>query len=82
MNVIPMKSTIKISGEVSPETAALVNKFVAQNATNKRSSHGPMTEELLIRLLLDDVAAAMRDGGETWQGCHMALVLREHGYII
>jgi hypothetical protein len=41
-----------------------------------------MTEELLIRLLLDDVAAAVRDGGDTWQGCHMALVLTEHGYVI
>jgi hypothetical protein len=25
---------------------------------------------------------AMRDGGDTWQGCHMAPVLREHGYLI
>ena len=31
---------------------------------------------------LEDVAAAMRDGGDTWEGCHMALVLREHGYVV
>jgi len=82
VNVVPIKKTTKISADVTAETAALVNKFVAQNANNKRSSHGPMTTELLINLLLDDVAAAMQDGGDTWQGCHMALVLREHGYVI
>ena len=75
-------SSTKVTGEISAETFALVQKFVAQNAHNKKSSHGPMTVELLVKLLLDDVAAAMRDGGNTWQGCHMALVLREHGYVI
>ena len=74
--------TTKISADVPAETLALVHQFVAQNAHNTRCSHGPMTEELLVNLLLEDVAAAMRDGGNTWQGCHMALVLREHGYII
>ena len=56
--------------------------FVAENADNTTSSHGPMTMELLVKLLLDDVAAAVRDGGNTRQGCHMALVLREHGYVL
>ena len=56
--------------------------FVAENADNTTSSHGPMTMELLVKLLLDDVAAAVRDCGNTWQGCHMALVLREHGYVV
>jgi hypothetical protein len=41
-----------------------------------------MTLELLLQLLLEDVAAAARDGGDTWQGGHMALVLREHGYVV
>jgi hypothetical protein len=58
-----------------------VNKFVAQNANNVRSSHGPMTVELLVKMLLEDVAVAMWDGGDTWQGCHIALVLREHGVL-
>ncbi len=74
--------TIQVTAKVSAETFDLVREFVAQNAGNTDSSHGPMSLELLIRLLLDDVAAAMRDGGNTWQGCHMALVLREHGYVV
>jgi hypothetical protein len=53
---------------------------VAENADNTTSSHGPMTMELLVKLLLDDVA--VRDCGNTWEGCHMALVLREHGYVL
>jgi len=65
---------------MSAETAAFVNKFVAQNATNIRTSHGPMTAERLVTMLLEDVAAAMRDGGDSWQGCHMAILLSEHGY--
>jgi hypothetical protein len=79
MTVIPLKPTTKVSGAMSPETAALVNKFVAFNAANHKSSHGPMTIEKLVTMLLEDVAAAMRDGN-TWQGGHMALVLTEHGY--
>jgi hypothetical protein len=59
-----------------------VRRFVADNAQNTRCTHGPMTLELLVRLLLADVAAAVRDGGDTWQGCHMALVLRDHGYVV
>jgi hypothetical protein len=53
---------------------------VTENADNTTSSHGPMTMELLVKLLLDDVA--VRDCGNTWEGCHMALVLREHGYVL
>jgi hypothetical protein len=82
MTVIPIKPTIKVSGEMSPETAAYVNKFVALNATKSRCSHGPMTAERLVTMLLEDVAAAIRDGGDSWQGCHMAILLSEHGYAL
>jgi hypothetical protein len=81
MTVIPIKPTTKVAGEMSPETAAFVNKFIAHN-THRMGSHGQMTMDVLIKMLLQDVAAAMRDGGDSWQGCHMALVLREHGYAI
>jgi hypothetical protein len=60
----------------------MVRKFVLQNANNKRSSHGPLTIELLGKMLPEDVAAAMRDGGDTRQGCHMAILLSEHGYWV
>jgi hypothetical protein len=82
MNVVPIKPTSKVSAEMSAETLTLVRRFVALNANNARSTHGPMTIERLAEMLLDDVAAAVRDGGNTWQGCHMALVLREHGYEV
>ena len=72
--------TTQVSARISAETFALVRQFVAQNARTARCTHGPMTVELLVAMLLEDVASAMRDGGDTWQGCHMALVLREHGY--
>ncbi len=39
-----------------------------------------MTMEVLLKILFEDVAAAMRDGGDSWQGCHMAILLLEHGY--
>jgi hypothetical protein len=78
-NVIPMTiPPIKAIGEMSPETAKLVGKFVALNQ-HHQSSHGPMTTEKLVTMLLEDVAAAVRDG-DSWQGAHMALVLCEHGY--
>ncbi len=82
MSVIPFgekPSSVKVSGEMSPETAAWVNKFIAHNA-QRYGSHGPMTMQVLLKLVLEDVAAAMRDGGDSWQGCHMAILLLEHGY--
>jgi environmental stress-induced protein Ves len=79
-NVIELKpvTTIKFAAEMSAETAALVNKFVALNQRT-RNTHGPLTVDKLVRMLLEDVAAAVKDGS-TWQGAHMALVLCEHGY--
>jgi hypothetical protein len=72
-------SSVNVSGKMSPETERLVRKLVLQNTNNTRCTHGPMSVEKLITMLLEDVAAAMRDGN-TWQGGHMALVLSEHGY--
>jgi len=75
----PTKTTkIKVAIELPAETAALVNKFVVLNQ-HSQNSHGPMTVEKLVTMLLEDVAAAMKDN-TTWQGGHIALVLSEHGY--
>jgi hypothetical protein len=82
MNVVPIKPITKVSAEIPAEIEALVRKFVLRNANNIRSSHGAMTLEKLIVLWLEDVAAAVRDGGDTWEGCHAAILLREHGYMI
>lgn len=81
MNVIPIgqpKPPIAATGTMSPETAKLIAKFVALNQ-DSRNTHGPMTVEKLVTMLLEDVAAAVKDN-TTWQGGHMALVLSEHGY--
>ncbi len=75
----PAKTTeIKVAIELPAETAALVNKFVVLNQ-HSQNSHGSMTVEKLVTMLLEDVAAAQRDN-TTWQGGHMSLVLSEHGY--
>jgi|GEM_PF-2349870 hypothetical protein len=80
MSIIPMKPAPKmVPVDMPPETAAWVNKFIARNA-QRYGSHGPMTMEVLLKILFEDVAAAMRDGGDSWQGCHMAILLLEHGY--
>jgi hypothetical protein len=63
-NVTPIKPNIKVSGEMSPETAAWVNKFIAHNA-QRYGSQGPMTMDVLLKLMLEDVAAAMREGGDS-----------------
>lgn len=78
-NIVNIKPTVTFTAEVDAETAKLVADFVAKNQHPTRNSHGPMTPEILVRLLVEDVAAAMRDGN-TWQGGHMSLVLGEHGY--
>jgi hypothetical protein len=84
-NIIPLKpgqkpgAPVKFCGEISAEDAELVRKFIMFNKNRFQSSHGPMTAEKLVTLLLQDVAASIRDG-DTWQGCQMALVLTQHGY--
>jgi hypothetical protein len=57
MTVVSFRSggrgcSVKAAGHMSPTTAATVRKFVTQNADNYRSSHGPMTGELLVTILL------------------------------
>lgn len=81
-NVIEFKPAAEVSGpKMSPETATWVNKFIALNA-NRHGDHGPMTMDVLLKLMFEDVAAAMREGGDSWQGCHMAILLLEHGYRV
>jgi 16S rRNA C1402 N4-methylase RsmH len=64
--------------ESPSETVALVRKFILLNH-HSQNTHGPMTVEKLVTMLLENVAAAVKDG-TTWQGGHMSLILSEHGY--
>lgn len=80
-NIVPIKpAPVRFSGEISPEDADLIRKFIHWNRNRFNSSHGALTPEKLVALLLQDVAAAIRDGN-TWQGCQMGLVLTQHGYF-
>jgi hypothetical protein len=86
MSVVPLEAskpkpavtTATITVELPNETAARINKFVSFNQ-HIRNTQGPMSWEKLITMLLEDVAAAVKDN-TTSQGGHMALVLSEHGY--
>jgi hypothetical protein len=80
-NIVLLNPTtaIKVTAEMSAETAALVGKFIAINAGNPYGDHGALTIDRLVAMLLEDVAAAVKDGN-SWQGAHMALVLGEHRY--
>ena len=69
---------IKVTVELPADTAKLVMEFVTHNQ-HSHNAHGTMNVDKLVRMLLEDVAAAVKDGS-TWQGAHMALVLNEHGY--
>jgi hypothetical protein len=85
VNMIPLQpikppaiTGITLNVELPTETAALINKFVALNQ-HTRATHGPMSWERLVQMLLEDVAASVRDGN-SWRGAHMAQVLHEYGY--
>jgi hypothetical protein len=47
------------------------------NAGDRHSAHGLMTIDKLVTMLLEDVAAAVKDANSL-QGGHMALVVCEH----
>jgi hypothetical protein len=72
-----MNGNIKNTTAVTAEAMPLMCKCVAINQ-HSRNTHGPMTTDKLVRKLLEDVAAAVKDK-TTWQGGHMALVLSKHG---
>ena len=81
-NVVKLNptTTVTITVELPPETAALINKFVALNQHTTRNSHGAMSWDKLVTMLLEDVAAFMQPGEGDWRGAHMSLVMNEHGY--
>jgi hypothetical protein len=66
--------------KISAETSALARKFRDRECGQHDELARPDDDGAPVKLLLDDVAATVRDGGNTWQGC--PLVLREHGYVL
>jgi hypothetical protein len=80
MAVIEFKPTTKFTAVMDADTANLVNKFVAFNQ-HTRNSHGPLTVDKLVRMLLEDVALSTKYESEpSAGGAYMGMLLQEHGY--
>lgn len=50
-----------------------------QTGLNRRNSHGPLTLNLLVTLLLEDVAMCVTRPA-SWEGSYMLTVMQAHGY--
>jgi hypothetical protein len=74
----PKPDTIAFEIKLTIDEIAMINKFILINQSIK-NTHGVMSPNKLMTMLLEDVAAAVKDN-TTWQGGHMALVLSQHGY--
>lgn len=71
---------------VSDETAATLARLVnacneAHDARDGFTSHGKLTLERLLAMLLEDAAMVMTRPG-SWEGSNMAQVLMSHGYDV
>jgi hypothetical protein len=73
---------MKLTLEIRDEDAELIREFLelTKDLDANRCSHGPLTMKLLARMLLEDVALAVRRPG-SWEGANMLSVLRAHGYL-
>lgn len=74
----------RICIDVSDDTAATLTKLVnacneAHDAHDGCTSHGKLTVESLVAMLVEDAAMVMTRPG-SWEGANMAQVLMSHGY--
>lgn len=74
---------MKLTIEIHDEDAALIRELLelTQDIERHSCSHGPLTMKLLARMLLEDVALAVRRPG-SWEGANMLRVLEAHGYKV
>lgn len=72
---------MKLRIEVADEDVALITVVLEASQRGDFNSHGPLDMKRLARLLLEDVALAVRRPG-SWEGANMLQVLRSHGYQI
>jgi hypothetical protein len=72
---------VRISVDVPQEDAELLALFLEHCNPEmiQHCTHGPLSVERLIVLLLEDVALAVRRPG-SWEGAHMSELLAAHGY--
>ena len=73
----------KITAEIPANVAMHVNALVERMALSddRPNSHGKLTIEFFIVMLLEDVALAIRRPG-SWEGANMIAVLTSHGYEV
>ncbi len=72
---------MKIEIEITREEAEMIEEFITGNRTGEFNSHGPLDMTVLARMLMEDVALAVRRPG-SWEGSNMIQVLTSHGYTI
>lgn len=72
---------MKIEIEISDNDAASIEEFLDENQTDEFNSHGPLDAVVLAKMLMEDVALAVRRPG-SWEGSNMIQVLKSHGYSV
>lgn len=72
---------MKLELEIRDEDAEWIALALAACQESGCNSHGPLDIHRLARLLLEDVALAMRRPG-SWEGANMRQLLRAHGYKV
>ena len=75
----PEQLTITI--ELAAWAASRVNVFIARHQSQHQNTHGRLSMETLVRMLLEDVAFAVQNPS-SWDGHLMALTLSNHGYMV
>ena len=73
---------IEIEIEIDDDTAIYINRFlVTQDLKSDANTHGHLDVAALTKMLLEDVALAVRRP-ESWEGIMMRDLLTSHGYSI
>lgn len=75
----PRSRKVTIAVTLDAATFREIAAFVALNGEGETNTHGPLTLETLVAMLLEDVALATRRPG-SWEGSHMGCLLGAHGY--
>lgn len=70
---------MKFEVEIDPRIEAAIERFLRAAGNEPDGTHGPLTVEKLVMMLLEDVAAIGR-WPTPWEASCMAEVLKAHGY--
>jgi hypothetical protein len=70
---------VKIVIEISDDDAMYINRVIELANMSDANTHGTLSFENLAKMLLEDVALAVRRPG-SWEGANMAQLLASHGY--